>query len=63
LVKDFGGHNQDRNVAKIYGVVPQDPHFAWEDHLDSDGVMRTYACTDVYLFTGRYDAAKLIPGK
>lgn len=63
LVKDFGGHNQDQNVAKIYGVVPQDPHFAWEDHLDSDGVMRTYACTDVYLFTGRYDAAKLIPGK
>lgn len=63
LVKDFGGHNQDRNVAKIYGVVPQDPHFDWEDHLDSDGVMRTYACTDVYLFTGRYDAAKLIPGK
>lgn len=63
LVKDFSGHNQDRNVAKIYGVVPQDPHFAWEDHLDSDGVMRTYACTDVYLFTGRYDAAKLIPGK
>lgn len=63
LVKDFGGHNQDRNVAKIYGVVPQDPHFAWEDHLDSDGVMRTYACTDVYLFTGRYDVAKLIPGK
>lgn len=63
LVKDFGGHNQDRNVAKIYGVVPQDPHFVWEDHLDSDGVMRTYACTDVYLFTGRYDAAKLIPGK
>lgn len=63
LVKDFGGHNQDRNVAKVYGVVPQDPHFAWEDHLDSDGVMRTYACADVYLFTGRYDAAKLIPGK
>lgn len=63
LVKDFGGHNQDQNVAKIYGVVPQEPHLAWEDHLDSDGVMRTYACTDVYLFTGRYDAAKLIPGK
>lgn len=63
LIKDFGGHNQDRNVARVYGVVPQDPHFAWEDHLDSDGVMRTYACTDVYLFTGRYDAAKLIPGK
>ena len=63
LVKDFGGHNQDRNVAKIYGVVPQDPHFAWEDHLDSDGVTRTYACADVYLYTGRYDAAKLIPSK
>lgn len=63
LVKDFGGHDQDRNVAKIYGVVPQEPNFAWEERFDPDGVTRTYACTDVYLYTGRYDAAKLIPGK
>lgn len=63
LVRDFGGHNQDRNVARMYGVVPAEPHLAWEDHLDPDGIMRTYACTDVYLYTGRYDAAKLIPGK
>lgn len=63
LIKDFGGHDQDRNVAKIYGIVPQDPNFAWEERFDPDGVTRTYACTDVYLYTGRYDAAKLIPGK
>ena len=63
LIKDFGGHNQDRNVAKIYGIVPQEPNLAWEERLDPDGVTRTYACTDVYLYTGRYDAAKLIPGK
>ena len=63
LVKDFGGHDQDRNVAKIYGVVPQEPNLAWEERFDPDGVTRTYACTDVYLYTGRYDAAKLIPGK
>lgn len=63
LVKDFGGHDQNRNVAKIYGVVPQEPNLAWEERFDSDGVTRTYACTDVYLYTGRYDAAKLIPGK
>ena len=63
LVKDFGGHDQDRNVAKIYGIVPQEPNVAWEERFDPDGVTRTYACTDVYLYTGRYDAAKLIPGK
>ena len=63
LVKDFGGHDQNRNVAKIYGVVPQEPNVAWEERFDPDGVTRTYACTDVYLYTGRYDAAKLIPGK
>lgn len=63
LIKDFGGHDQDRNVAKIYGIVPQEPNLAWEERLDPDGVTRTYACTDVYLYTGRYDAAKLIPGK
>lgn len=63
LVKDFGGHDQNRNVAKIYGVVPQEPNLAWEERFDPDGVTRTYACTDVYLYTGRYDAAKLIPGK
>lgn len=63
LVKDFGGHDQNRNVARIYGVVPQEPNLAWEERFDPDGVTRTYACTDVYLYTGRYDAAKLIPGK
>ena len=63
LIKDFGGHDQDRNVAKIYGIVPQEPNLAWEERFDPDGVTRTYACTDVYLYTGRYDAAKLIPGK
>ena len=63
LVKDFGGHDQDRNVAKIYGIVPQEPNVAWEERFDPDGVTRTYACTAVYLYTGRYDAAKLIPGK
>lgn len=63
LTKEFSGHNSDRNVAKIYGVVPQDPNVTWEDHLDKDGILRTYACCDVYLYTGRYDAARQIAGK
>ena len=63
LTKEFSGHNSDRNVAKIYGVVPQEPNVTWEDHLDKDGILRTYACCDVFLYTGRYDAAKQIVGK
>ena len=63
LTKEFGGHAEDRNVANIYGVVPQNPTLTWEDNLDKDGILRTYACCDVYLYTGRYDAAKQIIGK
>lgn len=61
--QDFGGHDSNRNTAQMYGIVPHDPNFAWEDHLDKDGILRTYACCDVYLYTGRYDAAKQIVGK
>jgi hypothetical protein len=39
-----------------------EPNFAWEDHLDSDGVTRTYACADVILYTALYNEAKMIPG-
>lgn len=63
LTKEFGGHAEDRNVANMYGVVPQNPALTWEDNLDKDGILRTYACCDVYLYTGRYDAAKQIIGK
>lgn len=60
---DFRSHNLDRNVAAIYGIVPENPNTAWEPHVDKDGVQRNYLCCDVYLYTGRYDAAKAIIGK
>ena len=60
---DFRSHNMDRNVAAIYGIVPENPNTSWEPHVDKDGVQRTYLCCDVYLYTGRYDAAKAIIGK
>ena len=63
LGDDFGGHDKNKNVAKAYGVVPENPNITWEDHLDDDGVTRTYACADVYLWTARYAAAKEICGK
>lgn len=61
--QDFKGHNLDRNVATIYGIVPENPNVAWEPHEDKDGITRVYLCCDVYLYTGRYDAAKEIIGK
>lgn len=61
--EDFGSHGEDNTEGKIYGVVMEDCNFAWEDHLDKDGVVRTYACADVILFTGLYPEAKLISGK
>ena len=52
--EDFTDHGKERTEGRIYGVVPQDTNFAWEKHLDDDGVERTYACCDVYLYTALY---------
>ena len=51
---DFTDHGRERYEGRIYGIVPENPNFSWEKHLDTDGVERTYACTDIYLFTGLY---------
>ena len=51
---DYTDHGKQRYEGRIYGIVPENPHFAWEPHVDEDGVERVYACTDVYLFTGIY---------
>ena len=40
--------------------MPENPNFAWEPHLDDDGVTRIYACSDVYLFTALYSEANVI---
>lgn len=61
--EDYTDHGHDRNLGRIYGVVPADPHFAWEAHLDEDGVEREYACVDVYIYTALYDEANEIIGK
>ena len=60
---DYTDHGEERDLGRIYGVVPADNNFAWEQHLDSDGVMRTYACTDVILYTALYKEANEITGK
>ena len=62
-VDDYTDHGEERDLGRIYGVVPADNNFAWEQHLDSDGVMRTYACTDVILYTALYKEANEITGK
>ena len=58
--KDHGEHNTD---GQIYGLVAADPNFAWEKHLDEDGVEREYACADVILYTALYPEANLIFSK
>lgn len=60
--QDFLSHQLDREEARIYGLVPENPNIAWEEHSDEDGIVRNYLCCDVYLYTGRYEAANLIPG-
>jgi len=60
---DYTDHGTERSEGKIYGIVPMDNNFAWEQHLDDDGVMRTYACTDVLLFSALYPEAEEILGK
>lgn len=61
--KDFTNHGKKRNEGRIYGIVPETNNFAWEKHLDEDGVEREYACTDVLIFTSLYKEASEITGK
>ena len=61
--EDFTDHGFDRNEGRIYGIVPEQTNFAWEKHLDEDGIEREYACTDVLIFTALYDEANEIVGK
>lgn len=60
---DYTDHGKERNLGRIYGIVPENHNFAWEEHLDEDGVKRTYACADVLLYTGLYEEASEITGK
>lgn len=55
MAGDYRDHGQARNEGRIYGIVPENPNFAWEQHLDEDGKVRDYACVDVLLFTGIYE--------
>lgn len=61
--EDFSDHGTERDMGRIYGVVPESPNFAWETHVDEDGVEREYACVDVLLYTSLYKEAQDIPGK
>ena len=60
---DFTNHGEARSEGRIYGIVPETNNFAWEKHLDKDGVEREYACTDVLLFTALYPEASDIVNK
>ena len=61
--EDFTDHGQKRSEGRIYGIVPADPNFAWEKHLDADGIEREYACFDVLYYTALYKEAGEIDGK
>lgn len=60
---DFGSHDIDPSEGKIYGIIPENANIKWEEHKDSDGVSRTYACADVLLFTAIFKESKEIINK
>ena len=60
---DYTDHGEERSDGQVYGFVPESNQFAWEKHLDNDGIEREYACCDVYLFTALYSEASQIVGK
>lgn len=60
---DFTDHGEDRAQGQIYGIVPQDPNWAWEKFIDDSGFEREYACADVLLFTALYPESSQIVGK
>lgn len=59
--QDFGGHDGHEGEMR-YGFVPapDDRNFAWEKHLDSDGKIREYACTDVIIWNIDDEAERII---
>lgn len=61
---DYDGHGYgvDKN-EHIYGIVPEEPNIIWEEHEDKDGVVREYACSDIYLFSALYKEVEDIIGK
>lgn len=62
-VDDYTDHGTKRSEGRIYGIVPANPNFAWEKHLDSDNIEREYACFDVLYYTALYKEAGEIDGK
>lgn len=60
---DYTDHGEKRSQGRIYGVVPENPNFAWEKHLDEDGIEREYACVDVLIYTALYQEATQVFGK
>lgn len=60
---DYEDHGTRSDEGRIYGIVPENPNVTWEDFEDEDGVVRTYACVDVYVFTALYTEAQEIIGK
>jgi hypothetical protein len=61
--EDYTDHGAKRSDGRIYGIVPAEPNVTWENHEDDDGVVRTYACVDVLIYTGIYTEANEIIGK
>ena len=61
--EDYTDHGIKRDLGRIYGIVPENPNFSWEKHLDEDEIEREYACCDVYIFTALYEEASQIVGK
>lgn len=55
---DYTDHGTSRTQGRAYGFVPETNHnISYEEHLDEDGITRTYACADVYLWTSLYEEA------
>lgn len=61
--EDYEDHGERSDEGRIYGIVPENPNVTWEDFEDEDGVVRTYACVDVYIFTALYKEAQEVIGK
>ena len=56
--KDFLGHEGPENVKGYGFVIPGS--LKWEDHLDDDGIVRTYATYDVLVWAEYWEEAKYI---
>ena len=56
---DYTDHGKNRDEGRIYGIVPETYNFAWEKHLDEDGIEREFLTCEGILWSKFDDSTEI----